>query len=110
MAKLNDALKRALDMLVAGFALAASIPCWLAVGAAILLEDGRPILYRQTRVGRGGRIFGAYKFRSMIREAEKGSGPRLAAVDDPRITWWAASCAGQPWTRYHSSSASSRET
>ncbi len=86
MAKLNDALKRALDMLVAGFALAASIPCWLAVGAAILLEDGRPILYRQTRVGRGGRIFGAYKFRSMIREAEKGSGPRLAAVDDPRIT------------------------
>ncbi len=79
-------LKRLLDILVSGAALIASLPFWLAIGAAILLEDGWPVLYLQTRVGRRGRIFRAYKFRSMIKDAEKVSGPVLADQDDPRVT------------------------
>ncbi len=79
-------LKRLLDILVSGAALIASLPFWLAISAAILLEDGWPVLYLQTRVGRRGRIFRAYKFRSMIKDAEKVSGPVLADQDDPRVT------------------------
>jgi lipopolysaccharide/colanic/teichoic acid biosynthesis glycosyltransferase len=86
MTGLNDILKRGLDLLVAGFALAASVPVWIVIASAILLEDGWPILYPQLRVGQGGRVFTAYKFRSMIRDAEKDLEPRLADVNDPRIT------------------------
>jgi lipopolysaccharide/colanic/teichoic acid biosynthesis glycosyltransferase len=78
--------KRALDILVGAGALLLSTPFWLAIGLAILLEDGWPILHPQRRVGKGGRIFTVYKFRSMIRDAEKHTGPVLAATDDPRIT------------------------
>ncbi len=79
-------LKRLLDILVSGAALIASLPFWLAIGVAIVLEDGWPVLYPQTRVGRRGRIFRAYKFRSMIKDAEKVSGPVVADQDDPRVT------------------------
>ena len=79
-------LKRGLDILVSAVALLASTPFWLAIGLAILLEDGWPILYLQARVGRGGRIFRACKFRSMIKNAEARSGPVLAGENDPRIT------------------------
>ena len=41
----------------------------------ICLEDGRPIFYFQRRVGKGGRVFKAIKFRSMIRDAERDTGP-----------------------------------
>jgi lipopolysaccharide/colanic/teichoic acid biosynthesis glycosyltransferase len=78
--------KRALDIVVGGAALFLSTPFWVAIGLAILLEDGWPILYPQRRVGRGGRVFTVYKFRSMVRDAEKLTGPVLAATDDPRIT------------------------
>lgn len=79
-------MKRALDLVIGAVAVALSTPFWIAIGTAIVLEDGWPILYPQRRVGRGGRVFTVYKFRSMIREAEKHTGPVLAASDDPRIT------------------------
>jgi len=82
----DSLVKRALDVAVSAAALFLSIPFWVAIGLAILLEDGWPILYPQPRVGKGGRIFVVHKFRSMIREAEKLTGPVLAAKDDPRIT------------------------
>jgi lipopolysaccharide/colanic/teichoic acid biosynthesis glycosyltransferase len=82
----DSSAKRALDLVVGATALALSTPFWIAIGTAIVLEDGWPILYPQRRVGRGGRVFTVYKFRSMIREAEKHTGPVLAATDDPRIT------------------------
>lgn len=55
------------------------------VAAAIYLESPGPILYVQERVGKSGRIFRVYKFRSMVPDAER-EGPRWAAENDPRVT------------------------
>jgi lipopolysaccharide/colanic/teichoic acid biosynthesis glycosyltransferase len=78
--------KRALDVLLSGFGLLVSAPLWAAIAAAIKIEDGGPIFYSQTRVGEGGRIFRALKFRSMIPDAERGLGPVQATEGDPRVT------------------------
>ncbi len=53
---------------------------------AILINSPGPILYRQKRVGRLGRIFNCYKFRTMRPDAEADMGPTWASDDDPRIT------------------------
>ena len=53
--------------------------------SAIYLDSRGPILYRQARVGKGGRIFYVYKFRSMVPDAEKGRAV-WAQEDDPRVT------------------------
>jgi lipopolysaccharide/colanic/teichoic acid biosynthesis glycosyltransferase len=53
---------------------------------AVRVEDGKPVLFRQTRVGLGGREFTLYKFRSMRIDAEQDSVPLWAAENDPRIT------------------------
>jgi lipopolysaccharide/colanic/teichoic acid biosynthesis glycosyltransferase len=82
----GSAAKRGLDSLVSSLALALSIPFWAVIGLAILLDDGWPILYCQRRVGRGGRVFRVYKFRSMCRDAERYTSAVLAEQDDPRIT------------------------
>lgn len=58
-------LKRAFDVVAASAALVVLSPVLLAAGLAIRLEDGGPALFRQTRVGRHGRQFRIYKFRSM---------------------------------------------
>jgi lipopolysaccharide/colanic/teichoic acid biosynthesis glycosyltransferase len=58
----------------------------VAFSLAILFDDGRPVFFRQERVGKKGRIFKALKFRSMIKDAEKESGPIQAIENDPRIT------------------------
>jgi lipopolysaccharide/colanic/teichoic acid biosynthesis glycosyltransferase len=79
-------IKRAFDCLLAGAGLALSSPLWLAIACAIKLEDGGPVLFRQERVGRGGRVFTALKFRSMVPDAESKSGPVQASDADPRIT------------------------
>ena len=79
-------MKRLFDVLVAGSGLLASAPLWVLIAAAIRIEDGGPVFYSQQRVGRGGRVFTALKFRSMIVDAESRSGPLQADHDDPRIT------------------------
>ena len=56
------------------------------ISLAIVLETGFPIFYRQERLGRGGRVFMLYKFRTMIKDAEPDGEARAAQVDDPRIT------------------------
>ena len=57
----------------------------LAIAAAIKLEDGGPIFYRQQRLTRGRRRFIMLKFRTMIVDAER-AGPVFAQQDDPRCT------------------------
>jgi len=79
-------LKRGFDFALAGVGLLLAAPLWVLIPLAILLEGGRPVFYTQARVGRGGRIFRLYKFRSMVRDAERRSGPVLASADDPRVT------------------------
>jgi lipopolysaccharide/colanic/teichoic acid biosynthesis glycosyltransferase len=79
-------LKRALDIALSAFGLIASAPLWAFFAAAIKLEDGGPVFFRQERVGLGGRPFMALKFRSMRPDGEAGVGPIQAAENDPRVT------------------------
>ncbi len=81
-----QALKRTVDLLAAVVLLVFGTPLCLLVGLAIRLEDGGPVLFRQTRVGRGGALFTLYKLRSMRSDAEADSGPQWAAPDDARVT------------------------
>jgi exopolysaccharide biosynthesis polyprenyl glycosylphosphotransferase len=82
----GNALKRMLDVVGASAALALASPFLAAAAAAIKLEGGGPVLYRQRRVGLGGEEFDLVKLRTMVVGAERlGTG---WAVDhgDPRIT------------------------
>ncbi|UCC69088.1 MAG: sugar transferase [Armatimonadota bacterium] len=84
--RLDDILKRAADIVLAAVALALSVPFWLWAMMVIGLGDGWPFLYAQTRVGRQGRVFRIYKFRSMIKHAEKHTGPVFSPKNDRRVT------------------------
>lgn len=79
-------LKRLFDIVLSAIGLICSSPLWILFGLAIILEDGLPIFYLQERVGRGGMTFKAIKFRSMIKDAENGTGPVQAVENDPRVT------------------------
>ena len=79
-------MKRLFDCVLAGAGLIVSAPLWAAIAAAIKLEDGGPIFFRQERVGRGGRVFDALKFRSMVPNAEALTGAVQATENDPRVT------------------------
>lgn len=56
------------------------------VATAILIESGFPVFYSQERLGKGGRLFKIYKFRSMKQDAEPDGEAKFAAENDPRIT------------------------
>ena len=79
-------MKRLFDCVLAGTGLIVSAPLWAAIAAAIKLEDGGPVFFRQERVGRGGRVFDALKFRSMVPNAEALTGAVQATENDPRVT------------------------
>jgi lipopolysaccharide/colanic/teichoic acid biosynthesis glycosyltransferase len=79
-------IKRGFDMMLAGAGLIVSAPLWLLIAIAIKLEDGGAIFFPQMRVGLGGRAFKAYKFRSMIPDADRRFGPVQASEHDPRVT------------------------
>ena len=79
-------LKRAFDIVFSAVLLLLVSPLMLMIAAAIKLGDGGPVFFRQKRLTLNGREFDVYKFRSMIVNAEAGSGPQLAEKDDPRIT------------------------
>jgi lipopolysaccharide/colanic/teichoic acid biosynthesis glycosyltransferase len=70
-----DAALRGLDLMIAGFWLVLLSPALVLVAAAILLTSGSPLLYRGQRVGRHGRVFDMYKFRTLAPDAESRLGP-----------------------------------
>ena len=78
--------KRLLDVVLSSAGLIASLPVALVAAAAIKLHDGGPIFYSQERVGKDGRIFRVWKFRSMRPDAEVSIGAVQAVKDDPRVT------------------------
>ncbi len=82
----EESLKRSIDIAVALFILIVGMPLWLLIAVAIKLDSPGPVLYKQERVGKDGKIFNIYKFRSMNQDAEKISGPMWADKKDPRIT------------------------
>lgn len=77
--------KRAFDATVSAGALLLLSPVLLAVSILIVVLDGRPVLHRAERVGRGGEPFRMFKFRTMVRDATR-IGPAVTMGDDPRIT------------------------
>jgi lipopolysaccharide/colanic/teichoic acid biosynthesis glycosyltransferase len=89
-------LKRAFDLVVGTVILLLLIPVVPIVALMIWLDSPGPILFRQTRLGRGGLPFSFYKFRSMIVDADgkmadvagqnEQSGPVFKMREDPRIT------------------------
>ncbi len=78
--------KRGFDIAAALLLLLVAWPAMLIVALCVWLESGSPILYRQTRVGEGGRSFDVVKFRSMRTDAEKDGVARWATTNDDRTT------------------------
>ena len=78
--------KRLFDLILASLGLVVFSPLFLVLAVAIKLESRGPVFYRGTRVGLHGLPFRIFKFRSMIQDAEKHSGPVWADKEDARIT------------------------
>jgi lipopolysaccharide/colanic/teichoic acid biosynthesis glycosyltransferase len=85
--------KRSFDVLASGFGLLASAPLWALIAVSIKLHDGAAVFYAQERVGREGKRFNSWKFRSMAPDADARFGPLQAGACDPRVT-----CVGR-WLR-----------
>ncbi len=88
-------VKRLLDLVLGAVAFVILSPVMLAAGVAIRWRDGSPVLFRQTRIGRHGRSFTIYKFRTMVPGAEErhtevaeanGNGNAFRLRRDPRVT------------------------
>jgi lipopolysaccharide/colanic/teichoic acid biosynthesis glycosyltransferase len=77
--------KRLVDVLGSILALTLAGPMLVIVAVLIRAHDGGPVFYRGTRIGRGGRPFRIFKFRTMVVDAERIGGASTAD-DDPRIT------------------------
>ena len=82
--------KRPYDLVIIGIACLALIPLWIPLCAVLALTIyivyGKPMFYTQNRLGLGGRVFRIIKFRTMINDAEKHTGPIWAQRNDPRVT------------------------
>lgn len=85
-ARLATYAKRAMDVAIAGAALLVALPFFLVV-AALIRADGGPAFYAHPRVGRGGRIFGCLKFRSMVADSQARLEALLAADPAAREEW-----------------------
>ena len=79
------AFRRAVDILLAGIAMLVLAPLLLVIALAIWLESGGPTLFRQTRLGQGGKRFVMYKFRKFHADAGQAGSP-LTLEQDPRMT------------------------
>jgi lipopolysaccharide/colanic/teichoic acid biosynthesis glycosyltransferase len=78
-------IKRIIDFVIAALCLILFSPlilvCWL-----LIKNDGQPVIYKQERIGLGGKPFYIYKFRSMVVDAEKEGAELLQQENDPRLT------------------------
>jgi exopolysaccharide biosynthesis polyprenyl glycosylphosphotransferase len=79
-------LKRLMDIFVSLLLLILNSPIMLISSIAIKIDSKGPILFKQERMGQNGKLFKVLKFRSMINDAEKYSGPVWSQKDDPRVT------------------------
>lgn len=77
--------KRAFDVVLSGLALVALAPLMLIVAAAVRVEGGPGVIFRQTRVGRDGRLFEVMKFRSMKPADHREAAVNWSVAGDPRI-------------------------
>lgn len=91
---MRDVSKRAFDVILSGAFLVLIFPLLLLLAAWVRIDSRGPVLYRGTRVGRGGTLFRMLKFRTMVVDAEK-LGASSTPDDDPRLT-----AAGRILRRY----------
>jgi sugar transferase (PEP-CTERM system associated) len=83
---LRSFVKRFFDIVATAILLLLTLPIMAITALLIAIESKGPVIYRQDRVGRGGRKFTLLKFRSMGLDAEKDGKPSWAAVNDARVT------------------------
>ena len=79
-------VKRGFDLLFSLVVILISSPLLIIVSILIKLDSKGPVIFKQQRTGQDGKVFSVYKFRSMVQDAEKISGPVWSTKDDPRIT------------------------
>jgi exopolysaccharide biosynthesis polyprenyl glycosylphosphotransferase len=79
-------VKRVLDIVFSAFLVIILSPVLIVAALAVLVSMGRPVIFSQERVGKDMRPFNVHKFRTMVKDAEKDTGPVLASDDDARIT------------------------
>jgi len=82
----EEFLIRAFDIVISLFALFLLAPLIAVVCLIIKLSSSGPVFYKQTRVAKDGKTFTLYKFKTMVNDAEKHTGPVLATANDPRVT------------------------
>lgn len=82
---MNPILKRIFDIIFSFLALVIVSPILIIISFLIIIESGFPIIYKQKRIGKDYKEFTLYKFRSMIKDADK-KGALVTAGHDPRIT------------------------
>jgi lipopolysaccharide/colanic/teichoic acid biosynthesis glycosyltransferase len=90
------ACKRAIDIVGATVGLVLGAPIALCIALAVRVTSGKHVLFKQTRVGKDGKLFTMYKFRTMVRDAEQrrhelvdqneADGLLFKIADDPRVT------------------------
>jgi sugar transferase (PEP-CTERM system associated) len=86
VSRVTRLMKRTIDLTLSLLLAVMALPLMVMTTLLVLIEDGRPVLYRQERVGENGRTFVLSKFRSMRRDAEKGGTPMWAKDGDDRVT------------------------
>ncbi|MDO8548866.1 MAG: sugar transferase [Ignavibacteria bacterium] len=79
-------LKRSIDIIISLLILVITFPVCFVIAIAIKIDSKGPIFFTQERCGQNGKVFTIVKFRSMVLDAEKMSGPVWSQKDDPRIT------------------------
>jgi len=82
----NSFVKRFVDLTFSFLGLVLLSPLLGLIALAVYLQDRGPVFYRQLRMGLDGRPFWILKFRTMVVDAEKHTGPRFAQPNDPRVT------------------------
>lgn len=82
----NRVVKRGLDLFLALLALILLSPIFLGAALAVKLSSPGPVVFKQKRLGRGGKEFDFYKFRSMVVNAEHTGSGVYSGKDDPRVT------------------------
>lgn len=88
MPQWEQRIKRIIDVTVSLVILIGFLPLWILVAIMIKLETPGPVLFSQKRVGKDGKHFTIYKFRSMVHDAERETGPVWAGEKDPRVTFF----------------------
>lgn len=86
MYTISNFLKRILDILLSFIGIVISLPIWIVISIAIKIDSKGPVLFKQKRRTKNGKLFNIYKFRTMVTNAEKMGAGLFNYENDPRVT------------------------